>query len=49
MKNILLLDNYYSSDDLRAEIEAFVEYYSISDIANRWTMSLLPMLTPVRQ
>ena len=28
MKNILLLDNYYSPDDLKAEIEAFVEYYN---------------------
>ena len=27
MKNVLLLDNYYSPDDLKAEIEAFVEYY----------------------
>jgi len=28
MKNILLLDNYYSPDDLKSEIEAFVEYYN---------------------
>jgi putative transposase len=28
MKNILLLDNYYSPDDLKAQIEAFVEYYN---------------------
>jgi|GEM_PF-4088919 len=28
MKNILLLDNYYSPDDLKAEIETFVEYYN---------------------
>ncbi len=28
MKNILLLDNYYSPDTLKAEIEAFVEYYN---------------------
>jgi putative transposase len=28
MKNVLLLDNYYSPDDLRAQIEAFVEYYN---------------------
>jgi len=28
MKNVLLLDNYYSPDDLKAEIEAFVEYYN---------------------
>jgi len=28
IKNILLLDNYYSPDDLKAEIEAFVEYYN---------------------
>lgn len=27
-KNVLLLDNYYSPDDLKAEIEAFVEYYN---------------------
>jgi len=27
MKNVLLLDNYYSPDELKAEIEAFVEYY----------------------
>ena len=28
MKNVLLLDNYYSPDDLKAQIEAFVEYYN---------------------
>ena len=28
MKNILLLDNYYSPDDLKAQIETFVEYYN---------------------
>lgn len=28
MKNILLLDNYYSPDDLKAEIAAFVDYYN---------------------
>ena len=28
MKNILLLDNYYSPHTLKAEIEAFVEYYN---------------------
>jgi putative transposase len=28
MKNVLLLDNYYSPDDLKAEIEAFVEHYN---------------------
>ena len=28
MKNILLLDNYYCLDDLKAEVEAFVEYYN---------------------
>ncbi len=28
MKKILLLDNYYSPDDLRSQIEAFVEYYN---------------------
>jgi putative transposase len=28
LKNILLLDNYYSPDDLKAEIEAFVDYYN---------------------
>jgi len=28
MKNILLLDNYYCPDDLKAQIEAFVEYYN---------------------
>lgn len=28
MKNILLLDNYYSPDDLKAQIEAFAEYYN---------------------
>jgi len=28
MKNVLLLDNYYSPDDLKAEIESFVEYYN---------------------
>lgn len=28
MKNVLLLDNYYCPDDLKAEIEAFVEYYN---------------------
>jgi putative transposase len=28
MKNVLLLDNYYSPDELKAEIEAFVEYYN---------------------
>ena len=28
MKNVLLLDNYYSPDDLKAEIEAFVDYYN---------------------
>jgi len=26
MKNILLLDNYYSPDDLKAQIKTFVEY-----------------------
>ncbi len=28
MKNILLLDNYYSPDDLKAEIARFVDYYN---------------------
>jgi transposase InsO family protein len=28
MKNILLLDNYYSPEDLKAEIATFVEYYN---------------------
>ena len=28
MKNVLLLDNYYSPDDLKAQIESFVEYYN---------------------
>jgi transposase InsO family protein len=28
MKNIILLDNYYTPDDLKAEIGAFVEYYN---------------------
>lgn len=28
MKNILLLDNYYCPDDLKAEIEAFVDHYN---------------------
>ncbi len=28
MKNILLLDNYYSPDDLKGQIESFVEYYN---------------------
>lgn len=28
MKNVLLLDNYYSPEDLRAQIEAFVEHYN---------------------
>ena len=28
MKNILLLDNYYSPDDLKAQIGAFVDYYN---------------------
>jgi len=28
MKNILLLDNYYSPDELRLQIENFVEYYN---------------------
>ena len=28
MKNVLLLDNYYCPDELRAEIESFVEYYN---------------------
>ena len=28
MKNVLLLDNYHSPDDLRGQIEAFVEYYN---------------------
>ena len=28
MKNILLLDNYYTPDDLKAQIENFVEYYN---------------------
>jgi len=28
MKNILLLDNYYSPDDLKQQIESFVEYYN---------------------
>jgi transposase InsO family protein len=28
MKNILMLDNYYSPDELKAQIEAFVEYYN---------------------
>jgi putative transposase len=28
MKNIILLDNYYSPDDLKAEIGAFVEHYN---------------------
>ena len=28
MKNVLLLDTYYSPDDLKAHIEAFVEYYN---------------------
>jgi putative transposase len=29
MKNILLLDNYYSPDELKLQIENFVEYYNI--------------------
>jgi len=28
MKNILLLDNYYSPDELKLQIENFVEYYN---------------------
>jgi transposase InsO family protein len=28
IKNVLLLDNYYSPDDLKQQIEAFVEYYN---------------------
>jgi putative transposase len=28
MKNVLLLDNYYSPDDLKAQIEVFVEHYN---------------------
>jgi len=28
MKNVLLLDNYYSPEDLKAQITAFVEYYN---------------------
>jgi putative transposase len=28
MKNVLLLDNYYCPDELKAQIEAFVEYYN---------------------
>jgi hypothetical protein len=28
MKNVLLLDNYYCPDDLKAEISAFVDYYN---------------------
>lgn len=28
IKNVLLLDNYYSPEDLEAQIEAFVEYYN---------------------
>ncbi len=28
MKNIILLDNYYTPDDLETEIAAFVEYYN---------------------
>ena len=28
MKNILLLDNYYSPDDPKAQLENFVEYYN---------------------
>jgi putative transposase len=28
MKNVLLLDNYYSPDELKAEIAAFVEHYN---------------------
>ena len=28
MKNILLLDNYYSPDELKLQIESFVEYYN---------------------
>ena len=28
MKNILLLDNYCSPDDLRPQLEIFVQYYS---------------------
>jgi transposase InsO family protein len=28
MKNILLLDNYYSPEDLKTQIEAFVQYYN---------------------
>lgn len=28
MKNILLLDNYYSPNELKVEIEAFVEYHN---------------------
>ena len=28
LKNVLLLDNYYCPDDLKAEIEAFVSYYN---------------------
>jgi len=28
MKNVLMLDNYYSPEDLRVQIEAFVGYYN---------------------
>ncbi len=28
MKNILLLDNYYSPDELKVQIANFVEYYN---------------------
>ncbi len=28
MKNVLLLDNYYCPDELKAQIETFVEYYN---------------------
>ena len=28
MKNILLLDNYYSPDDLKVQIDNFVDYYN---------------------
>jgi putative transposase len=41
MKNILLLDNYYSPDDLKAHIEAFVEHYN-----NRRYHESLDNMTP---
>jgi putative transposase len=41
MKNILLLDNYYSPDDLKVHIAAFVEYYN-----NRRYHESLDNITP---